>query len=605
LAKERVRATRFALLTVALAALAACATRQPRPQAPPAVVQPPAATTPAEAPSPPPTPPAPEPQPTTLAPTQYADLFDRIRTGFVFPDPGQSAIQQQLNWYASNPDYLQRAFGRADMYLYYIVTQLEARHMPLELALLPVIESAFEPYAYSRARAAGLWQFIPATGSRFGLKQDWWYDGRRDIVASTSAALDYLQALHDEFHGDWLLAVAAYNCGELAVEHAVQVNQAENRPIDFWHLRLPRETEAYVPKLLAMKRLVEDPTKYGLEFSPIPNEPYFERVPTDGQINMQVAAQIAGITADEVYDLNPAFHRWATDPTGPFYLLMPVNASPVFTQNVTELTPDERMGLEHYEVRHHDSIDSVARQFKTSVEILRKLNTLPAGRLVVGEDIEVPATTYVLPENVRLAAARVDGRARWGRYVQFQVVRRGDTLYGIARHYRMSARTLARMNGISVHHLLRPGEKLRLYANVPVEHHGELRFQVVRVRTGDTLWSIARRHGMSAKSLANLNGLSRGEVLRPGQRLKLYTHAPRRKSSSSGRLAAGPTQDTANGGAAVRNVVYTVRSGDTLWQIARLFQVKVIQILAWNAIKLHTPLLAGQKLRIHVSDAGI
>ena len=604
MAKERVRAVRFALLTVALAALAACATRQPRPQSPPAVVQPPAP--PAEAPAPPPAPPVPAPQAATLTPTQYADLFDRIRTGFVLPDPDDSAIDQQLNWYASNPDYLQRAFGRADMYLYYIVTQLEARHMPLELALLPVIESAFEPYAYSRASAAGLWQFIPATGSRFGLKQDWWYDGRRDIVASTNAALDYLQALHDEFNGDWLLAVAAYNCGELAVEHAVQVNQAESRPIDFWHLRLPRETEAYVPKLLAMKRLVEDPTKYGLEFSPIPNEPYFERVPTDGQINMQVAAQIAGITADEVYDLNPAFHRWATDPTGPFYLLMPVNAAPVFTQNVAELTPDERMGLEHYEVRRHDSIYSVARQFKTSVEILHKLNTLPAGRLVVGEDIEVPATSYTLPENVRLAAARVDGRARWGRYVQFQVVRRGDTLWSIARHYRLSARNLARMNGISVRHVLRPGEKLRLYANVPVEHHGELRFQVVRVRSGDTLWSIARRHGMSAKVLAHLNGLSRGEVLRPGQRLKLYTHVPRHRSFSSSASLAGrkTTQEAADGGAAARNMVYTVRSGDTLWQIAHLFQVKVAQILAWNAIKLHTPLLAGQKLRIRVSDAG-
>jgi peptidoglycan lytic transglycosylase D len=603
LAKERVRATRLALLIVALAALAACAARQPlRPQPGPAVVPPPAASPPAEAPATPPAPPAPAPQPTTLAPTQYADLFDRIRTGFVLPDPDEAAIDQQLSWYASHPDYLQRAFGRADMYLYYIVTQIEARHMPLELALLPVIESAFEPYAYSRAAAAGLWQFIPATGSRFGLKQDWWYDGRRDIVASTNAALDYLQALHDEFNGDWLLAVGAYNCGELAVEHAVQVNQAEHRPIDFWHLRLPRETEAYVPKLLAMKRLVEDPAKYGLEFSPIPNEPYFERVPTEGQINMQVAAQIAGITPDEVYDLNPAFHRWATDPTGPFYLLMPVNAAPVFTQNVAQLTPDERMGLEHYEVRRHDSIYAVARRFKTSVEILRKLNTLPAGRLVVGEDIEVPATTYTLPENVRLAAARVDGRARWGRYVQFQVVRRGDTLWSIARHYRMSARTLARMNGISVHRILRPGERLRLYANVPVEHHGELRFQVVR--TGDTLWSIARRHGMSVNTLAHLNGLSRGEVLRPGQRLKLYTHAPGRRSSSSVSLAAGASQNAAPGGAAARNVVYTVRSGDTLWQIARLFQVKVAQILTWNAIKMHTPLLAGQKLRIRLTDAG-
>lgn len=601
MATETLRPIRLALLLTTFAALAACATHPQRPPPPQAIVPQPAASPPAEpAPPPPPATPAPEAQPATLAPAQYADLFDRIRTGFILPDPEQTAIDRQLNWYASNPDYLQRAFGRADMYLYYIVTQLESRHMPLELALLPVIESAFEPYAYSRARAAGLWQFIPATGSRFGLKQDWWYDGRRDIVASTNAALDYLQALHDEFNGDWLLAVAAYNCGELAVEHAVQVNQAEHRQIDFWHLRLPRETEAYVPKLLAMKRLVQDPAKYGLEFSPIPNEPYFERVSTGGQINMQVAAQIAGITAEEVYDLNPAFHRWATDPTGPFYLLMPVNASPVFTQNVTDLTPDERMGVEHYEIRRHDSVFSVARNFKTTPEVLRKLNTLPGGRLTVGEDIEVPATTYALPENVRLAAARVDGRARWGRYVQFQVVRRGDSLWSIARHYRMNARTLARMNGISVHHLLRPGEKLRLYANVPVEHHGELRFQVVR--TGDTLWSIARRHGMSVKTLAHLNGLSRGEVLRPGQRLKLYTRAPHHRPSQA--LANGASEDTDAVSEETRKVVYTVRSGDTLWQIAHLFQVKVAQILTWNAINLHTPILAGQKLTIRVANTG-
>ncbi|HJS89765.1 MAG TPA: LysM peptidoglycan-binding domain-containing protein, partial [Steroidobacteraceae bacterium] len=524
---------------------------------------------------------------------QYADLFDRIRSGFALPDPDEHAIDSQLNWYASNPEYLQRAFGRADMYLYYIVTQLEARHMPLELALLPVIESAYEPYAYSRARAAGLWQFISPTGTRFGLKQDWWYDGRRDVVASTHAALDYLQALHDEFNGDWLLAVAAYNCGELAVQHAVQVNQAEHRPIDFWHLHLPRETEAYVPKLLAMKRLVEDPSKYELAFSAIPNQPYFARVKTPGQINMQVAAQIAGITAEEVYDLNPAFHRWATDPTGPFYLLLPVTAAPIFEQNVAQLTQDELMGVEHYEVRRHDSIYSVARQFKTSVAILRKLNTLD-GRLTVGEDMLVPATTYTLPQNVRLAAARVDGRARWGSYLQFQVVRRGDSLWSIARHYRMSPRTLARMNGISVHHIIRPGEKLRLYARVPVEHHGELHFEVVR--TGDTLWSIARRHGMSVQTLASLNGIGRHAMLHPGERLRLFTHARAGRSHASEGAAGADTS--------ARKVVYTVRRGDNLWQIARLFQVKVSQILAWNAIGLHSPILAGQKLTIRVGSGG-
>ena len=502
-----------------------------------------AATLPAEAPSPPP--PAPAPQAQAPVSAQYADLFDRIRAGFVLPDPEETAIAQQLNWYASNPDYLQRAFGRADMYLYYIVTQLEQRHMPLELALLPVIESAFQPYAYSRARAAGLWQFIPGTGSRFGLKQDWWYDGRRDVVASTNAALDYLQALHDEFNGDWLLAIAAYNCGELAVEHAVQVNQAEGRPIDFWHLRLPRETEAYVPKLLAMKRLVDDPGKYGLDFSPIPNQPYFQRVLTPGQINLQVAAQIAGITADEVYELNPAFHRWATDPTGPFYLLLPVDAAPVFQQNVADLTADERMGIELYAVRRHDTVYSIARRFKTSAEILRKLNTLPSGSLTVGTELEVPATVYTLPENVRLAAERVDGRSRWTRHFRFQVVRRGDSLWAIARRNRMNVHTLARLNGMRPGQTLHPGQRLRLVASAPVARH-------------------SRRYDRHHR---HHSGISSTE-------------------------------------ASARRVFYTVRTGDTLWRIARLFQVRVAQILAWNAMSARAHILAGQRLTIRVASGG-
>jgi len=363
------------------------------------------------------------------------------------------------------------------------------------------------------------------------------------VGACTNAALDYLQALHDEFNGDWLLAVAAYNCGELAVEHAVQVNQAEGRPIDFWHLRLPRETEAYVPKLLAMTRLVDDPAKYGLDFTAIPNQPYFARVNTQGQINLQVAAQIAGITAEEVYELNPAFHRWATDPTGPFYLLMPVDAAPVFAQNIADLTVDERMGIEHYEVRRHDTVYSIARHFKTTAEILRKLNTLPSGGLTVGTELEVPATVYTLPENVKLAAERVDGRYRWTRHFRFQVVRRGDSL-----------------------------------------------------------WAIARRHGMNVHTLARLNGLTPGQTLHPGQRLRLVatTPATSRHSRSRHYWRHGSSASESS----PRRVVYTVRSGDTLWRIAKLFQVRVAQILAWNAMGSRAHILAGQKLTIRVASGG-
>ena len=462
------------------------------------------------------------------APGQYTNLFDRMRAGFRLEDDGdRHAIDTQLRWYANNPDYLQRAFGRADLYLYHIVSELEARGMPLEIALLPVVESAFEPYAYSRASATGLWQFIPGTGSRYGLRQNWWYDGRRDIVESTRAALDYLQSLHDEFNGDWLLAIAAYNCGELIVERSVAMNRAAGRPIDFWDLWLPKETRAYVPKLLAMRRLVMDPGAYGLEISSIPNQPYFARVATGSQISLKVAAEIAGIKPEELYELNPAFHRWATDPAGPYYLLLPVDAAELFTQNLAQLSPDEVLGVAHYTVKRGDSVASVAQHFNTSANVIRDLNDVPEGRLTVGDDIRVPAAVSDLPAKVLLAAARVDGRDRRSRRPHVQVVRRGETL-----------------------------------------------------------WSIARRNRVDVHTLAAMNGMQPGDALRAGQRIQV------------------PGGTAGGGHVHHRRVVYTVRSGDTVAQIAQLFQCSVPQILAWNGLSSRSHIHAGQKLRIHVIRHG-
>src|SRR5438132_1054265 len=405
---------------------------------------------------------APSAQVPGLAPALYGDLFDRMRAGFTLEDgAGQRAVDQQLRWYANNPEYLQRAFGRAELYLYQIVTELERRGMPRELALLPVVESAFEPYAYSRARASGLWQFVPGTASRFGLKQDWWYDGRRDIVESTRAALDYLQRLHDEFDGDWLLAVAAYNCGEAMVERAVDMNRAAHRPVTFWDLWLPGETRAYVPKLLAMKRLVRDPETYGLEFSPIPNSPYFARIATHGQVNLKIAAEIAGGSPEDLYELNPAFHRWATDPAGPHYLLLPVDTADVFSENLEQLSADQRLGVNHYSVRRGDSIASVARKFHTSVNVIRELNDLTGG-LTVGDDLRVPSAVSELPAKVMLAAARVDGHGRSLRRAHVQVVRRGDSLWTIARRNGMNVNTLASLNGMHPGDTLRAGQHIRL-----------------------------------------------------------------------------------------------------------------------------------------------
>jgi membrane-bound lytic murein transglycosylase D len=451
-----------------------------------------------------------------------------MRSGFRLDDLDSHAVDVQLNWFASNPDYLERAFGRAELYLYHIVTELEARGMPLEIALLPVVESAFEPYAYSRARASGLWQFIPDTGSRYGLKQDWWYDGRRDVVESTRAALDYLQSLHDEFNGDWLLAIAAYNCGELNVEHALDVNRRKGKPLDFWSLKLPKETQAYVPKLLAMRRLVADPERYGISISPIPNQPYFARVETGGQIDLKLAAEIAGVTDEELYELNPAFHRWATDPAGPHFLLLPVDGAQVFSQNLAQLTDEQRMRATAYTVAKGDSVASIAHRFNTTIGVVREMNDLPTGGLTVGSDLRVPAAGVSLPAKVLLAAARVDGRDRSGRR--------------------------------------------RPHVHV--------------ARRGDSLWSIARRTGIDVNSLAVMNGMHPGDPLRAGQRIKLSNR--------------NDSEVAYSGAAASRRVTYTVRNGDTLTQIAKLFQVSVNQIMAWNGIATRSSILPGQKLTIRV-----
>jgi membrane-bound lytic murein transglycosylase D len=478
-----------------------------------------------------------------LRSADYSDLFDRIRAGFKLPDSDHAAIDRELEWYAGNPDYLGRAFSRADLYLYHIVTELETRGMPLELAMLPVVESAFEPYAYSHSSASGLWQFIPGTGSRYNLKQDWWYDGRRDVMESTRAALDYLQALNTEFNGDWLLAIAAYNCGEMNVERAVARNQAAGLPTDFWNLKLPAETRAYVPKLLAMGRVVAHPERYGLSFNKIPNQPYFAKVDTKGQISMHVAAEIAGLTDAELYELNPAFHRWATDPAGPYSLLVPADTAEAFRTSVIQLTDDQRLNTKEYAVRKGDTVNLVARRFRSSAQELRELNNLPKGALLVGTALRVPSESNLLPAKALRAAALVDGREHRSRRERSRVVvRRGETLWAIAHKHGVDVNALALMNGMQPNTVLRTGQRLRLAtasgtANISVDDaeaaHGsggdaqvsDSRFLTHTVHAGDTLFHVAQEYHVSVAQVASWNRLSKTKLV-PGQKLVIHQSAP-------------------------------------------------------------------------------
>lgn len=462
------------------------------------------------------TPGAPVPEP-------YTDIFERIRAGFQLDDPDQRAIDVQLAWYVKHPDYLERTFGRGELYIHHVVTQLEARKMPLELALLPVVESAFEPFGYSRARAVGLWQFIAGTGKRFDLKQNWWYDGRRDVVESTRAALDYLEFLHQEFNGDWLLAVAAYNCGEFAVQRAIERNLAAGKPTDFWHLKLPKETRAYVPKLLAMRRIVEFPGDYDLEFSPIANQPYFAAVDTGGQIDLKLASELAGITHDELADLNPAFMRWATDPEGPHQLLVPVDSGHLFVESLAQVPLQDRVRTRVYEVGAGETLTQVAQRTGSSAPVITQINGLSSTKLHVGQELRVPESS-VLPTKVAMAAARVDRPGASASRGRFHVVRRGESLSTIARRHGLSVNTLAAWNGMEPGDTLRAGRKLAVRsgggnraAQGSVAIDGSSTSYTVR--RGDTLSHIAQRFSVSVSQLLSWNGLSRSDLLKPGQRI--------------------------------------------------------------------------------------
>ncbi|MBS0613298.1 MAG: LysM peptidoglycan-binding domain-containing protein [Proteobacteria bacterium] len=465
----------------------------------------------------------------------FDDLFDRLRDGFALEEVEQPAVDQQLNWLVRNQEYLDRVFQRAQRYLYHIVCEVEARGMPLEFALLPVVESAYEPFAYSPSHAAGLWQFIPGTGDRFGLKQNWWYDGRRDVIESTRAALDYLQILHDQFNGDWLLAIAAYNVGERSVARAIEYNTAHGRPTDFWHLKLPAETRAYVPKLLAMKRIMAEPERYGLEFSAIPNEPYFGVIDTGSQIDLKIAAKLADSPYEDLVALNPGYNRWATDPAGPHRLLVPIERADSFEAALASLPSTDRVPYVTHEVAPHETLPGIAKLYGTSVVVLAKLNDVNGKRVHAGQVLRIPQNSGQLPDKVLLAAQRVDRPSTdvGGRRQIVHRVRRGETLRAIARRHRTSPETLARLNGIGVGERLIVGQRLVIKTSAR-RYRGETtadsRRMLYTVRPGDTLHAISRRWQVSVQQLKTWNGINKHHQIRAGQRLVMYVDANRRHS---------------------------------------------------------------------------
>ena len=387
------------------------------------------------------------------------DLWERIRGGFAMADIDSPLVGVRERWYAGQPDYLKRMVERSKLYLYYIVEEVEKRGMPTEIALLPMVESAFNPMAYSRSHASGLWQFIPSTGKRHQLTQNWWADARRDVVASTGAALDYLEALY-ELQGDWHLALASYNFGENGVTRAIQKNKAKGLPTDYQSLKMPPETRGYVPKLQALKNIILNPQAFGVSLEPIPNEPYFVTVPTEKDIDIRLAAQFAEMSVEELIALNPALNRPVISGPHTQVLVLPADRADAFQRNL-DAYDQPLTSWQPYVMKKGDSLDRLAAKHGIALAKLKLANSI-SSRTKVGPGFELllpvkgsGAAAAPLPAVFRQPVMP----ARRGGGI-LHIVRKGETLYGISRRYHVSTDSLLRWNHVGV---LTTGQRLIIY----------------------------------------------------------------------------------------------------------------------------------------------
>ncbi len=456
-----------------------------------------------------------------ITPQDQEDVWQRIAMQLEMNIPKDKSVDYYRTWYLKHPSHLQKVAQRAKPFLYLITEKIEQRDLPLELALLPIVESAFDAFAYSHGSAAGLWQFVPATGKMYGLEQDFWYDGRRDVYASTDAALDYLTYLGKRFDGDWQHAIAAYNSGGGRVSSAIRKNKKMGKPIDFFSLDLPKETSGYVPKLLALADIIANQEKYGIQIPAIDNKPVLELVDPEEQLDLAIAAKYAGLDVKELQSYNPAYNQWATAPEGPYQLLLPVDKVETFLNNVEE-NRGKGMKLVRYKVKAGDSLSVIAASHSTTTKVIQTANNMEDNSIRIGQYLMIPTSVkdekaYVLSANNRLQKTQSTAR---GKYRLTHTVQSGESLWTIARKNNVSTASLARWNGMGPRDTLRIGQKLVIWKNNT--DGAIIRTVFYKVRNGDTLSDIAARFKVKTADIVKWNDLSNSKYLKPGQNLKLY-----------------------------------------------------------------------------------
>lgn len=508
-----------------------------------------------------------------------SDVWERIRRGYAMPVLQSKLVDRWVDFYTKDPAYLRRMSERAGQYLYHIVEEIENRGMPTELALLPFVESAFQAEALSRAKAAGLWQFMPATGKAYDLAQNLWRDDRRDILESTRAALDYFEYLHGMF-GDWHLALAAYNWGEGSVQRAIQRAKRRKQPTDYLHLRMPRETANYVPKLEAVKRIISNPSRYGITLPDVGNEPFFVTITKPRDIDIETAAELAGMPLEEFRRLNPSYKLPVIVASHNNVMLLPADKLDFFVDNLASWM-DSGQPLSQwttYRLQQGETLAQVAGRSGMTEDELRKVNGIPKGRRVLANSTLLVRSTGTedqqdIAAELANAKLQLSPTTTWRR-VTYRV-RSGDTLSGIARRWRITMKSIVTANRLRSDRL-RVGQRLVLTVpNVPrqaiasTQRSEPSQHVIHRVRAGETLSQIAERYGVSIAQLKMTNRI-RTNLIRPGQRLRI---------PFGGADAVSDTK------------IYTVKAGDTLSTIASRYGVSVVRLKRANR-------LSGDSLRI-------
>lgn len=539
-------------------------------------------------------------------------VWTRVRDGFKIPNMENSVVDENLAKYSKRPDYLQRMANRSQKYLYHIIEEVTARGMPTEIALLPFVESAFVTNAKSRVKAAGLWQFMPATGKHYELDQTMWKDERYDVLQSTAAALTYLQRLHDEFD-DWPLAFAAYNWGEGNVRRAIKRNQSLGLPSDYMSLKMPAETRNYYPKLQAIKNIVQNPNDYGIKLPTIYNEPFFVQIFKDQDIDVKRAAKLAGMSHEEFSTLNPSFNRPVIVASHNHSMLMPTDKLDQFIENLVAYRTSGKplSSWTTYRVQPEDTVAAIARKAHMTEAALREANQIPAGRRIKPGSLVLVSKSSGLGNAEDISSDTIDASfalAQDYRRVTYRV-RRGDNMRSVARRLGVSPATIMKSNGLRSQRL-RVGQTLRV--NVPIVTRqtttsrptttrstpdtpvASTKFYVVR--KGDTLYSIANRYGITASALRNANNIS-GNNISVGQRLTINASGTPTKRHVVLEEVPERVQKQVSKRPLAKKKTYKVRKGDTLFSIASSANMSVNQLKKLNGIR-NNNLKVGQTLKL-------